>query len=368
MSAARIIRTSGAIALLATALEAAAFGPGAYAPVSHNPGSYNPHYANHYGAPVPAAYWQGRHVNVHPATPYRSAPRRVTPAATPARTPDRGAADAPAANGPARATSRQPDPATAMSPAAGPQTHIPDTDISAGEGIVEPVMVERIPDDLAGDLPAAERKRRFLEILTPLVLLENERLTGLRQEVTGLVERMAAGGELDAAAGRRLTELARRYRVDGDPLEEPAARAALLARVDTIPVSLALAQAANESAWGSSRFAREARNLFGIWTYDASKGIVPRRRGAGKKHLVRRFDSLGDSVRYYMHTLNSHPAYAGLRERRAGLRDEGEEPSGMALSEGLEKYSAKGREYVRMIKDMIEDNRLGALENARLAG
>ncbi len=367
MSATRIIPTSGAIALLVTAMEATAFGPGAYAPVSYNPGGYNPHYANHYGAPVPATYWQGRHVDVHPATPYRSAPRRGTPAAT----ADRSSADIPAADPTvqvAKVTSQGRDPATTTVPDAPPETLTPDVDVSAPGALVEAVVVERIPDDLAGDLPAAERKQRFLQILTPLVLLENERLTGLREEVSVLMARLAAGAELDAAEGRRLTSLARRYRVDGDPLEEPAVRSDLLARIDTIPVSLALAQAANESAWGSSRFAREARNLFGIWTYDESKGIVPRRRGAGKKHLVRRFDSLRDSVRYYMHTLNSHPAYAGLRESRARARDNGEEPSGMALSEGLEKYSAKGLEYVRMIQDMIEDNRLGALESARLAG
>lgn len=346
------------MALLATTTGATAYGPGYYAPAS-----YNPHYANHYGAPVPAAYWQGRHVNVHPASPYRyrSAPRADT--RTPAPEPAE-AASPPSDHSP----QALPEQATAAVAGPWPAAAATATDGGAEGIVVEPMVVERIPDDLDGDVPAAERKQRFLDILTPLVLLENERLAALRQEAAGLVKRLEDGIPLTAADERRLTDLAGRYRVDGDPLDDPAARTDLLARIDTIPVSLALAQAANESAWGSSRFAREARNLFGIWTYDESKGIIPKRRGAGKKHLVRRFDSLSDSVGYYMHTLNSHPAYAELRERRARLRAQGMEPSGMALSEGLEKYSAKGREYVRMIQDMIEDNRLSALEDARLAG
>lgn len=348
------------MALLATTTGASAYGPGYYAPAS-----YNPHYANHYGAPVPAAYWQGRHVNVHPASPYRYRYRSAPPAdaRTPAPEPEPAGAATPSSD-----HRRQAQPEHATTVVAGLQAAPRDTGAGAEGIVVEPLVVDRIPDDLHGDVPAAERKQRFLDILTPLVLLENERLATLRQEAAALVQRLEDGLTLTAADERRLRDLAERYRVDGDPLDDPAARADLLARIDTIPVSLALAQAANESAWGSSRFAREARNLFGIWTYDESKGIVPKRRSAGKKHLVRRFDSLGDSVRYYMHTLNSHPAYAELRERRARLRAKGEEPSGMALSDGLEKYSAKGREYVRMIKDMIEDNRLGALENARLAG
>ena len=305
-----LILSLAAAALLAAALHAAAYGPPGFMPVS-----YGPHpggYGNH--AP--------RAVALHP-------PQRPAPA-------------------PAAAT--------------------PPADASAPPRAVKATEVERIPADLTRETPVSERKRRFLAILTPLVLLENRRIEGLRREAVELVETLEGGAALTDAKARRLAALARDFRVDGDPARQPAARADLLARVDTIPVSLALAQAANESAWGSSRFAREAQNLFGIWTYDPAKGVVPRRRAAGKKHLVRRFDSLRDSVRYYMHTLNSHPAYAELRERRARLRADGVRPTGMALSAGLEPYSAKGEAYVRIIRQMIEDNALAALEDARLAG
>ena len=138
-----------------------------------------------------------------------------------------------------------------------------------------------------------------------------------------------------------------------DPLTSKAARDELLGKIDIIPSSLALAQAANESAWGQSRFAQEANNLFGIWTYDKDKGLVPRNREQGKKHLVRIFDDVGESVRYYMHTLNSHPAYAGLREIREDLRASGLAIDGHKLAVGLEKYTAKGQQYIDLIQGLI---------------
>ncbi len=231
----------------------------------------------------------------------------------------------------------------------------------------DPSLSVKLPADFAATLDAEERKARFLELLLPLVEQENGRVLETRKRLLRLLESRQEGGEPSDADSRWLETLARNYRVNGDPGESQDARWELLKKVDAIPTSLALAQAANESAWGGSRFARDGQNLFGIWTYDKTKGIVPKRRNPGKKHLVRRFEDLNESVRYYLHTLNSHPAYKKLRELRDKARQQGEAPEGILLAEGLVKYSAKGLDYVRTIQDMIEDNGLDSYDGIILA-
>jgi Bax protein len=216
----------------------------------------------------------------------------------------------------------------------------------------------------AGKPPASsaslnEHQQAFLHLLTPIVEGENQRLLALRQQVRQLA-RDAAAGHAQEDAQTRLRALGRKYRIEGDPVVDPDARRELVARIDVIPTELALAQAVNESGWGTSRFAREGNNLFGIWTYDKSKGMVPKGRAAGATHLVRRFDSLEASVRYYLHNLNSHPAYGELRDLRAGMRSRGAEPSGLVLAAGLTRYSAKGEVYVRLIRELIQRYSLAA--------
>jgi len=216
--------------------------------------------------------------------------------------------------------------------------------------------------------PAAKKKstfknsqQAFLRQLEPIIISENARLQTLREEAKGLIKKLQ-NDTLQPHDQTRLRSLARQYRVKNNLLDNPSAQADLLSRIDTIPTSLALAQAVNESAWGTSRFAREGNNLFGIWTYDESKGIIPKGRAPGQKHLVRKFDNLTDSVRYYLHTLNSHPAYQALRETRSALRQHGVNVDGMTLAGGLLKYSAKGEEYVRLIRQIIRRYDLVALD------
>jgi len=203
------------------------------------------------------------------------------------------------------------------------------------------------------------QQQAFLHLLTPIVERENQQLLALRTQVRQLVREVAAG-TAQGEAQARLRTLGRKYRVDGDPVADPDAGRELLSRIDVIPTELALAQAVNESGWGTSRFAREGNNLFGIWTYDQSKGMVPRGRAEGATHLVRKFESLQASVRYYLHNLNSHPAYLELRELRAQMRSRGEEPSGLVLAAGLTRYSAKGELYVRLIRELIQRYSLAA--------
>jgi Bax protein len=226
------------------------------------------------------------------------------------------------------------------------------------------------------DLPAnpgdtersnTEKKQLFIEKLLPLVAAENERIAKTRRRVLRLLAiNSDPGRQLDGTDADWLRQLARSYRIEDDPLGDATAAAALTDKVDIIPAGLAIAQAANESAWGNSRFAREGNNLFGIWTYDPAKGLKPKNRAAGKTHLVRVYDDIGESVRAYLHNLNSHPAYRALRAERARLRAAGKPLDAIALAGGLSKYSELGEEYVKRIRAMIRDNRLERLDHAPL--
>ncbi len=206
------------------------------------------------------------------------------------------------------------------------------------------------------------KKQEFISTLLPYIEKENRRMTALRKQVIAMLEKIDSGIALSASEKHQIGKLANTYRVKGDPLVDAAAREEMLHKIDIIPSSLALAQAANESAWGESRFAQQANNLFGIWTYDQDKGLKPRRREKGKTHLVRIFDDQGESVRYYMLTLNSHPAYQELRQIRQQLRASNQIVEGHKLAAGLEKYSAKGQAYIDLIRNLIEQNEWARLD------
>lgn len=204
------------------------------------------------------------------------------------------------------------------------------------------------------ELPA--KKREFFEFLRPVVRAENSRIREQREHLQELVEALEENESISTGDREWLARMAKRYRVEAD---EPLARGrALLTRIDVIPVPLALAQAALESAWGQSRFAREANNLFGEWCFEPGCGVVPGRRPAGKTYEVEAFDGVGGSVRSYIHNLNSHPAYAELREIRARARAEGEMPDGYEMAAGLVNYAAIGEKYVQHIRSVIDANGL----------
>jgi len=132
----------------------------------------------------------------------------------------------------------------------------------------------------------------------------------------------------------------------------------LLLRVDQIPPALVLAQAANESAWGTSRFAKMANNYFGIWCFSKGCGLIPKGRSEGKHHEVRRFSSVKDSIKYYIHLLNSHRTYVQLRAIRAEQRNKGMPLSAEDMAAGLIKYSERGEEYVKELVAMMKYNQL----------
>lgn len=205
---------------------------------------------------------------------------------------------------------------------------------------------------------ANQRKSVFFRHLLPVVEAENGRLEELRRVVASLADRRAAGRPLNRHQTRLLRELAERYR---SPVSDSLAAGffdSLLVRVDQVPASLVLAQAAMESGWGRSRFAREGLNLFGHWCEVPGCGLVPAKRPEGASYEVARFDSVRESVRKYMHNLNSHRAYRDFRAHRAELRRRGERLTGPLLADALGSYSERGSVYVTEIQAMIAANDL----------
>ncbi|MGD8378211.1 MAG: glucosaminidase domain-containing protein [Gammaproteobacteria bacterium] len=231
------------------------------------------------------------------------------------------------------------------------------------QGNVPAVAVKQLPPDFA-DLPVPEKKSLFFRIMLPLVLAENARIRRSREFVE---EAFHQGVDhLDREQQANLAAIAKRYRVAGD-LTRSGNQAMLLRRVDTVPVALVLAQAANESGWGTSRFARQANNLFGIWTYKKDKGLTPRDRAPQARHFVRVFPDLRHAVRDYLRNINIGHAYRKLRLMRAEMRQQGKTMDASTLARGLHQYSERGQQYVDMIQAMIRTNDLGDLEPLELA-
>lgn len=216
--------------------------------------------------------------------------------------------------------------------------------------------------DQSQGLPVATKKSLFFRLVCSGVLQANERIAMQRER---LLTRIEAG---EAANDPWVRDLALAYAVietPQDPLNA-AALARLQRRVDGIPPSLALAQAAEESGWGTSRFAVQGNALFGQWDF-SGQGLRPRQQRAELgDYRVASFASPRDSIAAYLHNLNTHPAYAELRRLRAELRAAGQPLDGHHLAAGLSRYSERGEDYVSALRGMIEHNRLQRLDSARL--
>ena len=136
-------------------------------------------------------------------------------------------------------------------------------------------------------------------------------------------------------------------------------------RMDEIPVSMAIAQAAKETGWGTSRFALEGNALFGQWTW-SGEGLKPIDAGNNTTHKVMKFKVLQASVKAYQRNLNTHSSYKNFRSARAELRDAGKELDSILLSEYLDKYAETGKEYVKILQKIIKQNNLKDFDDARL--
>lgn len=231
------------------------------------------------------------------------------------------------------------------------------------QGTIPPYAIQSLPYGF-NTLDPGEKKTVFFRALLPIVLAENLRIWNQR---VFLLQQFGHGRiDPQSDAGQELTAIAEQYKVSGD-LNDPVVRETLLSRVDIVPVALVLAQAAQESAWGTSRFALEGNNLFGMWTWDSSQGSVPVDRPGGTNHLVRVYPDLQSSVRDYLLNINIGFAYVDFRNLRARMRAAGKPPDALALAGALNRYSITGDEYVSDIRAMISGNALSSLENLSLA-
>jgi Bax protein len=208
------------------------------------------------------------------------------------------------------------------------------------------------------------KKLSFFGYLLPLVEEENERLQGLRTRLSYIYEHVRWEHEIDQEDRVWLHDVIEEFKIPETDIHAEEFWEIALRRVDTVPVHLVLAQAANESAWGTSRFAREGNNLFGQWCFRQGCGLVPNDRPEGESYEVARFESVGESIGSYMRNLNTGRTYKDLREIRAAARSQGQEPDPLELAGGLMSYSERGEEYIIELRSMIRYNS-DVIEEAR---
>jgi Bax protein len=227
------------------------------------------------------------------------------------------------------------------------------------------VRVHTLPTDLREVTPLSARKHLFYQSVLPIVLMENERVEKERAWLLDILDRHARGEPLSAYESSWLETLAARYDVDDPPLSREG-REALTRRVAAIPTSLALAMAALESGWGTSRFASMGNNLFGHWTFRPGTGLIPHKRPRGAKYELAVFPDLSSAFRAYMHNLNTHWAYADFRARRAELGVSDDPGAVVSMANSLVKYSTRGTDYTSDVVRIIRRNNLFRFDHATL--
>ncbi|SNY42854.1 Bax protein [Arsukibacterium tuosuense] len=220
----------------------------------------------------------------------------------------------------------------------------------------EPAVAYKPLPDFNAITDTNAKKRAFFNYLRPHVQRENNRLRNLRRQLLELAEKKQKNQRLNINEYAFLYSLYDEFRMDVAETD-PQMLQELLKRVDILPASLVLMQAANESAWGTSRFAAEGYNFFGQWCFREGCGLVPLSRGEDQSHEVAKFDTPAKSIRSYFYNLNTFHTYEQLREIRAQLRAERKPIRGEALAAGLGRYSERGDEYIAEISNMIRFNR-----------
>ena len=196
-----------------------------------------------------------------------------------------------------------------------------------------------------------KQKRKFFDILKPLIKKENEKILEERKFVKTFF-RVYFLQPHNRQMINRLIKIAKKYKI-----KDIFNKREYLLKIDEIPVSLVLAQAALESGWGKSRFAKEANNLFGEWTF-GKRGIVPQNRDEGKNHKIKVFSSIKDSIASYMLNLNRHRAYREFRVARFNAKKKNKKFSGLQAALTLKRYSQIGKEYIELISSIIRKNNL----------
>lgn len=224
-------------------------------------------------------------------------------------------------------------------------------------GACQLITKERLPD-FSDYTDTNEKKEAFFTYLESHIKEVNAEILTQRERLLEIREDLEPGEEPGFFDLRWVHEQLEIY--EFDPVEKISDETLrqLAQRMDIIPPSLVLAQAAIESAWGTSRFAREGNNLFGMRTYEPGTGIVPKRRPAGATWEVAAYDTVNEGLAAYVHNLNTHAPYLQLRRIRAGMRSRGQPVTGAALADGLRSYSELGYEYVAKVRSMIRSNDL----------
>jgi Bax protein len=219
----------------------------------------------------------------------------------------------------------------------------------------EPIVV--FPD-FASISDIDEKKQQFFDFLQDYVRYENSLVSDLRLRLLSYAEIVGDGVPLSGRERQWVIDLAVIYGVEAQTTNDQGLVKELLLSVDVIPASLVLAQAANESAWGTSRFALEGNNIFGQWCFVEGCGIIPKRRIEGATHEVKSFASIEAAIEGYFLNINSHNLYVDFREERARLRRLGLSLNSIELAEGLENYSQRGANYIDEVQTLIYQNNL----------
>lgn len=215
----------------------------------------------------------------------------------------------------------------------------------------------------------AKSSKEFIEIILNSVQSINEDILADREKLLNLEQKYKKEKSLPDSEQEWIENLAADYRINEPDLDKNTTWTKLKQRVDVIPPSLAIAQAANESAWGKSRFAKQANNYFGQYCYVKGCGITPQdnNRRTGTARRAKKFSNVDEAVRSYVNNLNSHPAYEKLRKTRYEHRQNNRTPKGSAMAKGLIPYSTRGKHYVTRITNIIKNFNLEELDNSSLS-
>jgi Bax protein len=220
---------------------------------------------------------------------------------------------------------------------------------------VQPIYFTQFPKDLDEIQSVKLKKETFIKIVLPLVVAENEKILEDRFKLKKIISGKMTTDKEKQWLRQKFLE----YKVKKGSVED------LITRMDIIPTSIALAQAAKESGWGTSRFALEGNAIFGQWTWNG-QGIAPLNRDKSKNHKILKFPILRASVKAYKNNLNTHKSYSKFRAKRSSLREKSKKISGLELTETLNNYAQTGSKYTQILNQIIRQNRLTDFEPVSL--
>ena len=215
---------------------------------------------------------------------------------------------------------------------------------------VKPIYFTRLPKDLDAMKNIKKKTETFLQILLPLIVAENEKIKKDRKYLFKIIK------ENESEESRRwLNKKYKAYKVSDKNIQK------LIEKIDIIPTSIALAQAAKESGWGTSRFALEGNAIYGQWTWNGD-GIEPLEKTKDQNHKILKFPLLRASVKAYINNLNTHNGYKRFRAKRAKIRKQNKKLVGVELIHELNNYAQTGKEYTKILEQIINQNDLDELE------